>query len=60
MLMTARGQIQRIRAADISIVGRNTQGVRIMNLDLGDTLVAVKRVPHEEGNGNGPASDDSS
>jgi hypothetical protein len=33
-------------------VGRNTQGVKIMNLDPGDTLVAVKRVP-QEGNGNG-------
>ncbi len=52
MMMTARGKIQRVRAADISIVGRNTQGVRIMNLDPGDTLVAVKRVPQEQ-NGNG-------
>ena len=48
MMMTARGKIQRVRAADISIVGRNTQGVRIMNLDPGDTLVAVKRVPQEQ------------
>jgi len=54
MMITARGKIQRVRAADISIVGRNTQGVRIMNLDSGDTLVAVKRVPQESnGNGNG-------
>jgi len=50
LMMTARGKIQRIRAADISIVGRNTQGVRIMNLSKDDTLVAVKRVP-QEGNG---------
>jgi DNA gyrase subunit A len=49
LLMTARGKIQRIPAADISIIGRNTQGVRIMSLDEGDTLVAVKRVPQEEG-----------
>jgi len=60
MLMTARGQIQRIRAADISVVGRNTQGVKIMNLDRGDTLVAIKRVPQEEGNGNSAASGDPS
>ncbi len=52
MMITARGKIQRVSAGDISIVGRNTQGVRIMNLDAGDTLVAVKRVPQEE-NGNG-------
>ena len=50
LMITARGKIQRVRAADIGIVGRNTQGVRIMNLDRGDTLVAVKRVP-QEGNG---------
>jgi DNA gyrase subunit A len=48
LIMTARGKIQRIRAADISIIGRNTQGVKIMSLDEGDTLVAVKRVPQED------------
>ncbi len=47
LMITARGKLQRVRAADISIVGRNTQGVRIMNLDDGDTLVAVKRVPQD-------------
>ncbi|MCI0360347.1 MAG: DNA gyrase subunit A [Planctomycetaceae bacterium] len=48
LMMTARGKIQRIKAADISVIGRNTQGVRIMALDEGDTLVAVVRVPPEE------------
>jgi DNA gyrase subunit A len=50
-MITARGKIQRISAADISIIGRNTQGVRIMSLDEDDKLVAVKRVPKEEENG---------
>ena len=45
LMMTARGKIQRIPSGDISIIGRNTQGVRIMSLDEGDTLVAVKHVP---------------
>jgi DNA gyrase subunit A len=36
-----------VAASDISIIGRNTQGVKIMSLD-DDTLVAVKRVPVEE------------
>jgi len=40
-----------VPVSDISIIGRNTQGVRIMTLEEGDTLVAVKRVPHEEGEG---------
>jgi DNA gyrase subunit A len=48
LLMTARGKIQRIRASDISVIGRNTQGVRIMSLDEADTVVAVVRVPPEE------------
>ena len=48
LMMTARGKLQRIAAADISVIGRNTQGVRIMSLDEGDTLVAVVRVPAEE------------
>ncbi len=49
LMMTARGKLQRIRAADVSTIGRNTQGVRIMSLDDGDTLTAVVRVPKEEG-----------
>lgn len=49
LMMTAGGKIQRIRASDISIIGRNTQGVRIMKLSDGDTLAGVVRVPKEEG-----------
>jgi DNA gyrase subunit A len=48
LLMTARGKLQRIRASDISVIGRNTQGVRIMSLDEGDSVVAVVRVPPED------------
>jgi DNA gyrase subunit A len=47
-MMTAKGKIQRIAAADINVIGRNTQGVRIMNVDDDDSLVAVVRVPAEE------------
>jgi DNA gyrase subunit A len=48
LMITAFGKIQRIAAAEVSSVGRNTQGVRIMGLSKGDTLVALKRVPFEE------------
>lgn len=48
LMMTARGKIQRIAAADVSVIGRNTQGVRIMNLDSDDSLAAVVRVPADE------------
>jgi DNA gyrase subunit A len=48
LLMTARGKIQRVAAKEISVIGRNTQGVRIMTLDEEDTLAAAVRVPREE------------
>jgi len=57
LMITARGKIQRIRARDISIVGRNTQGVRIMSLDEDDSLVAVKRVPRDANGENGQDGD---
>jgi DNA gyrase subunit A len=48
MMTTVRGKIQRVAAKDISVIGRNTQGVRIMSLDEGDTLTAIVRVPPDE------------
>ena len=60
MMITARGKIQRIPVNDINVIGRNTQGVRIMNLDEADRLVAIKRVPHEEGNGRGQTDESES
>ncbi len=60
MMMTARGKIQRIAVQEIGIIGRNTQGVRIMNLDQGDKLAAVVRVPKDDDDdgGQAPAADD--
>jgi DNA gyrase subunit A len=57
LMMTARGKIQRIKASDLGIIGRNTQGVRIMSLDEGDALAAVVRVPVEEGGADENADD---
>ncbi len=48
LMMTARGKLQRTPASGVSVIGRNTQGVRIMNLDEGDTVAAIVRVPKEE------------
>ncbi|MEI7698978.1 MAG: DNA gyrase C-terminal beta-propeller domain-containing protein [Planctomycetia bacterium] len=45
LMVTSRGKIQRVRAADISTIGRNTQGVRIIRLDEGDTLVSCAVIP---------------
>jgi len=51
LMISAQGKLQRVAAADISIVGRNTQGVRIMWLADDDHLVAVKRIPADADNG---------
>ncbi len=48
LMMTARGKIQRIKASDISVIGRNTQGVRIMSLGDEDSLTAIVRVPKDD------------
>nr|WP_261342736.1 DNA gyrase subunit A [Aureliella helgolandensis] len=48
LMMTSLGKIQRVAANEINIIGRNTQGVRIMNVDEGDTLTAIVKVPKED------------
>jgi DNA gyrase subunit A len=48
LMITAGGIIQRIRAGEVSRIGRNTQGVRVIRLDEGDKLVSLARVPPEE------------
>ena len=48
LMMTAGGKIQRIRASEISVIGRNTQGVRIMSLSDDDSLAAIVRVPQDD------------
>ncbi len=41
MLITAKGQMIRMRAEDVSLIGRVTQGVRLIDLDEGDLLVSA-------------------
>ena len=47
LMVTAVGKIQRVRAGDISEIGRNTQGVRIIRMDEGDKLVSMARIPND-------------
>ncbi len=44
MLISSGGTLVRTRVGDISVVGRNTQGVRLIRLDEGDRLSGVERV----------------
>jgi DNA gyrase subunit A len=48
LMVTALGKIQRVRARDISEIGRNTQGVTIIRLDEGDSLVSMACVSCNE------------
>jgi len=48
LMMTSHGKIQRVNVVEIKSIGRNTQGVRIMRVDEGDTLAAVVPVPPGE------------
>lgn len=48
MLINRSGLIIRQAAKDISVIGRNTQGVRLMNIKEGDTIVDVARVAEQD------------
>lgn len=48
MIISAEGIIIRLKAGDISTIGRSTQGVTLMRMDQGDSVVAVAKVYTEE------------
>ncbi len=48
MLITQNGMIIRIKVADISVIGRNTQGVRLFDLRQGDKVMAVANFAEKE------------
>ncbi|RME44154.1 MAG: DNA gyrase subunit A, partial [Deltaproteobacteria bacterium] len=48
ILMTSSGKIIRIRATEIRVTGRNTQGVRLVRTNPGETVVAVAPVAERE------------
>ena len=43
MILSAEGKIIRIRVADISVIGRHTQGVKLINLEAHEKVVALAR-----------------
>jgi DNA gyrase subunit A len=47
MIITGQGKIIRLRVADISVIGRNTQGVKLIGLGEGEKVVAVAKVIEE-------------
>jgi len=48
MLITTQGMVNRTHVNEIRVVGRNTQGVRIMELNEGDKIASLAKIAKEE------------
>jgi DNA gyrase subunit A len=48
MLINSSGTLVRVPVSDIPVLGRNTQGVRIMRLEDGEKLVGLERIAGDE------------
>lgn len=44
LMMSASGQTVRINMSDLRVMGRSTQGVKLVNLKEGDTLLAIEKL----------------
>ncbi len=64
MLITSGGTLIRTPVSGISVVGRNTQGVRLIGLDTDEKLVGVEKVEESDGlagaDANGAGGNESS
>jgi DNA gyrase subunit A len=48
MLVTNAGKIIRLRIKDIRVIGRNTQGVRLIDVEEGERVVSLARLAEKE------------
>jgi DNA gyrase subunit A len=55
MLINSSGTLVRVPVSDIPVLGRNTQGVRIMRLEDGEELVGLERIAGEDSQDGGDA-----
>ena len=44
VMISSSGQTVRITMKDLRVMGRNTQGVKLVNLKEGDSLVAIQKI----------------
>jgi len=59
MFITDRGKVLRTGVAHLSVIGRNTQGVRLMVLEPGERIVAVAKLAEkDEENGDSEAEEE--
>ena len=47
MIITSRGKLIRIDMKNISVIGRNTKGVRLINVEEGERVVGVTKVAED-------------
>jgi DNA gyrase subunit A len=57
MMISSNGTLVRTPVADVSVQGRNTQGVRLIRLDAGDRLTGVEGVGSLGDESDAPADD---
>ncbi len=55
MFITDRGKVLRTRVSALSIIGRNTMGVRLMVLEAEERIVAVAKLAEKEDDEGNPA-----
>lgn len=53
VIITVKGIVIRQSVSEIRVMGRNTQGVRLIRLGEGDEIADIARVIPDEANGNG-------
>jgi len=58
MLVSNNGKIIRMRIKDIRVIGRNTQGVRLIELDEGERVVSLARLAEKEEEDEGEKTDE--
>jgi DNA gyrase subunit A len=58
MIITKSGMIIRSPVSQVRVAGRNTQGVKLVNLDGGDIVTAVARVVPDDGKEAGVEGED--
>jgi DNA gyrase subunit A len=52
MIITDKGQVIRTKISGISLLGRNTQGVRLINVNADEKVVAVEKIAESEDDGS--------
>ena len=58
MLITDKGKIIRLRGSEISVIGRNTQGVKLIGLEPGEKVMALARLAEKDEELNGQSGEE--